>query len=431
MTFKRDKGILCVENINFLKIAKIFGTPCYVYSKKKLIKYFNYYKSQLSLINHPNLICYALKANSNIAIINILSKIGSGFDIVSIGELEKVLTAGGDPKKIVYSGVAKKKQEIKRALKVGIKCFNVESFQEMDRLNLIAIKLKNKANISIRINPNVDAKTHPYISTGLKTNKFGIAIDKAEEAYIYAKSLKNIKILGIDFHIGSQILKINPFLEALDNIILLIKKLYKKKIKLNILDLGGGLGINYKKIKLYKYLIKKYFSTICEIIFANIHNIEIILEPGRSILANTGVLLTKIEIIKKINFKNFAIVDAGMNDFIRPAFYNAWHNIKVVDLNKVKYYKNLFYDIVGPICESSDFLGKKRYLNKLSQKDLLVIHSVGAYGFVMCSNYNTRKRPSEIIVDKNKIFLIREFDCLKSLWKQEYINRYVKNVNLF
>lgn len=422
MTFKRYKGILLIENISCLKIAKKFGTPCYVYSKKEIIKYFNYYKYQLSLINHPTLICYALKANSNLAIINILSKLGSGFDIVSIGELEKVLIAGGDPKKIVYSGVAKKKQEIKRALKLGIKCFNVESFQEMDRINSIAIRLKNKANISIRVNPNVDAKTHPYISTGLKSNKFGISIDKAEEAYIYANSLTNIKIIGIDFHIGSQILNINPFIEALDNIILLIKKLYKKKIKLNILDIGGGLGVNYKKINLYKFFIKKYFTTLCDIILANIHNIEIILEPGRSILANTGVLLTKVEIIKKTKIKNFAIVDAGMNDFIRPAFYKAWHNINVVDINKVKYYKNLFYDIVGPICESSDFLGKKRYLNKLSQNDLLVIHSVGAYGFVMSSNYNTRKRPSELLVDKNQIFVIRESDSLKSLWKKEYVN---------
>ncbi|AGI27261.1 Diaminopimelate decarboxylase [Candidatus Portiera aleyrodidarum] len=422
MTFQRYKGILFIENISCLKIAKKFGTPCYVYSKKEIIKYFNYYKYQLSLINHPNIICYALKANSNIAILNILSQLGSGFDIVSIGELEKVLIAGGDPKKIVYSGVAKKKQEIKRALKVGIKCFNVESFQEMDRINEIAIRLKNKANISIRINPNVDAKTHPYISTGLKSNKFGISIDKAEEAYFYANSLTNIKVIGIDFHIGSQILNLNPFLEALDNIILLIKKLYKKKIKLNILDIGGGLGVNYKKINFYKFLIKKYFTTLCERILANIHNIEIILEPGRSILANTGVLLTSVEIIKKTKIKNFAIVDAGMNDFIRPAFYNAWHNIEVVDINKVKYYKKLFYDIVGPICESSDFLGKKRYLNKLSQNDLLVIHSVGAYGFVMSSNYNTRKRPSELLVDKNQLFLIRESDSLKSLCKNEYVN---------
>ena len=408
--YKNDQ--LCAEDVALKSIAEEYGTPCYIYSRATLERHWHAFNDAFG--DHPHLICYSVKANSNIAILNLLARLGSGFDIVSVGELERVLVAGGDPKKIVFSGVGKREDEMQRALDVGIRCFNIESTSELGRLNKVASTMDKIANISIRVNPDVDAKTHPYISTGLKENKFGIDINVVEGVYLQAATMKNIKITGIDCHIGSQLTEVTPFMDALERLIDLAEKLKENNINIKHIDLGGGLGVRYKDENppLPAEYIKQLFTN------EKLKAYEIVIEPGRAIAANTAVLLTKIEYIKESDEKNFAIVDAAMNDLIRPALYQSWQEIIPVDKSKAIDLKT--YDIVGPICESSDFLGKDRELN-VQQGDLLVIRSAGAYSFTMASNYNTRPRAAEVLVDGNKSAIIRKREKLENLFSDEIL----------
>lgn len=402
---------LFAEQTSVASIASKFGTPLYVYSKKHIEQQFKSY--QEALTDTPHLICYAVKANSNIAILNVLAKLGAGFDIVSSGELERVLAAGAQPNKIVFSGVGKSVDDITRALEIGIHCFNVESTNELARIQSVAEKLGKIAPISLRINPDVDAQTHPYISTGLKENKFGIDIREAEEIYSYAASLKNLKIKGIDCHIGSQLTSLTPFLDALDRLLLLMDKLANKGIEIEHLDLGGGLGVRYQDET--PPLAQDYIKAIKERLIGR--HVSLIFEPGRYIVANAGILVTKVEYLKHTANKNFAIVDAAMNDLIRPALYQAWMDIKPI---KEQQNPTKLYDIVGPICETGDFLGKDRELN-VAEGDLLAVFSAGAYGFVMSSNYNSRGRAAEVIVDNDTPYLIRERESLASLYANEQL----------
>ncbi|MFD0966678.1 diaminopimelate decarboxylase [Seminibacterium arietis] len=407
--YKNDK--LMAEQVFVGDIVKQYGTPAYIYSRATLERHWHAFDNALS--NHPHLICYAVKSNSNIAILNLMAKLGSGFDIVSQGELERVLVAGGDAKKIVFSGVAKSEQEIQRALEVGIRCFNVESLAELYRINDIGTKLNKKAPISLRVNPDVDAKTHPYISTGLKENKFGISVSQALEVYKIAKNLPYIEIIGMDCHIGSQLTELKPFLDATDRLIILMEQLKKNGINLHHLDLGGGLGVTYHDenaphpTEYAKALLTK---------LKNYKNLEIILEPGRAITANAGILVTKVEYLKTNENRHFAIVDTGMNDMIRPALYQAYMNIIEVDRTLEREEK--IYDVVGPICETSDFLGKQRKL-AIAQGDFIAQRSAGAYGASMASTYNSRPRAVEIIVDNDRTYLIKHRETFADLWKLE------------
>lgn len=407
--YKNDK--LMAEQVFVGDIVKQYGTPAYIYSRATLERHWHAFDNALS--NHPHLICYAVKSNSNIAILNLMAKLGSGFDIVSQGELERVLVAGGDAKKIVFSGVAKSEQEIQRALEVGIRCFNVESLAELYRINDIGTKLNKKASISLRVNPDVDAKTHPYISTGLKENKFGISVSQALEVYKIAKNLPYIEIVGMDCHIGSQLTELKPFLDATDRLIILMEQLKKNGINLHHLDLGGGLGVTYHDenaphpTEYAKALLTK---------LKNYKNLEIILEPGRAITANAGILVTKVEYLKTNENRHFAIVDTGMNDMIRPALYQAYMNIIEVDRTLEREEK--IYDVVGPICETSDFLGKQRKL-AIAQGDFIAQRSAGAYGASMASTYNSRPRAVEIIVDNDRTYLIKHRETFADLWKLE------------
>ena len=403
---------LHAENVAIKDIVQQYGSPCYVYSKATFEKHWHAFNDAFS--NQAHLICYAVKANSNIAILNVLARLGSGFDIVSMGELERVLAAGGEPKKIVFSGVGKREDEIIRALQVGIRCFNIEVAGELDRINQLAGELNLIAPISFRVNPDVDAKTHPYISTGLKENKFGIDTESAIHEYCRAAKMKSVKIVGIDCHIGSQLTETRPFLDALDKILPIIELLKTKGITLEHLDLGGGLGICYQDEKPPEP--SSYIHEILEHLGENSY--EILLEPGRAIAGNAGILVTRVEYLKKTADKNFAIIDAAMNDLVRPSLYNAWQNIIPVD--NTSQAENLNWDLVGPICETGDFLGKNRML-KLTEGNLLVIRSSGAYGFTMSSNYNSRPRVAEIMVDGSQIHLIRKRESLESLWENEYL----------
>lgn len=409
--FTYQDNQLFAEQIAVKDLAKQFGTPLYIYSKKHIEAQFKSYQEALS--DAPHLICYAVKANSNIAILNLLAKLGAGFDIVSRGELERVLAAGGQANKVVFSGVGKSVDDITRALEVGVHCFNVESTNELDRIQAVAEKLGKIAPISLRINPDVDAKTHPYISTGLKENKFGIDISEAEKVYNYAASLNNLQIKGIDCHIGSQLTSLTPFLDALDRLLLLVDKLANQGIHIEHLDLGGGLGVRYQDET--PPLAQDYIKAVRERLAGR--KVSLIFEPGRYIVANGGILVTKIEYLKYTSNKNFAIVDAAMNDLIRPALYQAWMDIKPV---QEKQGTGQQYDIVGPICETGDFLGKDRELN-VAEGDLLSIFSAGAYGFAMSSNYNSRGRAAEVIVDHDKAFLIRQRESLDSLYANEQL----------
>lgn len=410
--FEYKNNQLFAENLALQDIAEEYGTPCYVYSRATLERHWHAFNDAFG--DHPHLICYSVKANSNIAILNILSRLGSGFDIVSVGELERVLAAGGDPKKVVFSGVGKRADEMQRALDVGIHCFNIESTGELDRLNEVAGGMNKVANISIRVNPDVDAKTHPYISTGLKENKFGIGIDVVKDVYLQAATMKNISIMGIDCHIGSQLTDVTPFMDALERLIALADSLKEHDIHIKHLDLGGGLGVRYKDEEppLPSDYTKQLFSN------EKLKDYEIIIEPGRAIAANTAVLLTKIEYIKESDEKNFAIIDAAMNDLIRPALYQSWQEI--IPLNNNTDAEPKSYDIVGPICESSDFLGKDREL-AIKQGGYLAVRSAGAYGFSMASNYNTRPRAAEVLVDGDKSALIRKREKLESLFADEIL----------
>lgn len=408
----QDDGQLWAENVALSQLAEQYGTPLYVYSRATLERHWNAFDSSVG--EHPHLVCYAVKANSNLGVLNTLARLGSGFDIVSGGELERVIAAGGEASKIVFSGVGKTESEMKRALELNIKCFNVESEPELERLNKVAGELGVKAPISLRINPDVDAKTHPYISTGLRDNKFGIAFDRAPAVYQFAQSLDNLDIQGIDCHIGSQLTDIEPFIDATDRLLGLIDQLRADGITIKHLDVGGGLGV------VYRDELPPQPSDYAKALLARLDNhsdLELIFEPGRAIAANAGVLLTKVEFLKPTEHKNFAIIDAAMNDLMRPALYQAWQDIVPVSPREGE---AVTYDLVGPICETGDFLGKDRDL-VLEQGDLLAVRSAGAYGFAMSSNYNTRSRAAEVMVDGEKAHLVRQREELTSLWELENI----------
>lgn len=411
--FQYKNNQLMAENLPVKQLAEQFGTPLYVYSKATLERHWHAFNNAFG--EHPHLVCFAVKSNPNIAILNVMAKLGSGFDIVSQGELERVLAAGGDAAKVVFSGVAKSHQEIARALEVNIRCFNVESEAELLRINQIAGEMSKIAPISLRVNPDVDAHTHPYISTGLKENKFGVSVEQAREVYKLAATLPNIKIVGMDCHIGSQLTELQPFLDAVDRLIVLMEQLKQDGIHLKHLDLGGGLGVTYTDEKPphptdYAKALWEKLSAFSEL--------EIIVEPGRSITANAGILVTKVEYLKSNESRNFAIVDAGMNDMIRPALYQAYMNILEIDRTLAREEK--MYDVVGPICETSDFLGKQRKL-AIAEGDYLAQRSAGAYGASMSSNYNSRPRTAEVMVDSDKAYLIRRREALNELWQLESV----------
>ena len=408
--FEYRNNLLHAEDLDLNLIAEQYSTPTYVYSRDTLERNYVAYSEALKGCEH--LVCYAVKANSNIAVLNVLARLGAGFDIVSIGELERVLVAGGDPKRIVFSGVGKQVHEMQRALEVGVHCFNVESEAELVRLQSVAASLGCIAPVSLRINPDVDAKTHPYISTGLKENKFGIGIDQAPAAYAQAAAMDNIKVIGVDCHIGSQLTSIEPYLDAMDRLFVLIDTIAAQGIIVEHLDLGGGLGVCYGDEE--PPAIADVMAHIRGHLGAR--NLALVFEPGRSICADAGVLLTRVEYIKNNQDKYFAIVDAAMNDLIRPALYSAWQDIILADLNSDAQPQN--FDIVGPICESSDFLGKDRKL-ALKAGDLLAVCSSGAYGFGMASNYNSRNRAAEVMVDGNSSHLIGEREELTQQWARE------------
>ena len=404
-----NQGILFAEDVSLEAIANQFGTPTYIYSKNTLIDTFESFQKGLLKTNH--LICFAVKANSNIAILNLFANLGAGFDIVSGGELERVLYAGGDPQKIVFSGVGKTTSEIEAALKANILCFNVESRSELLRIEAVASKINIKAPISIRVNPDVDAKTHPYISTGLKDNKFGVDFNQALALYLEAKGMSYIEIKGIDCHIGSQITELKPFVDALDRVLSLVDQLKNNNIHLSHIDIGGGIGICYQDES------PPDFDIYTKEILNKIQNLDvkIIFEPGRALVGNAGVLLSKVEYLKQNDVKHFAIIDAAMNDLMRPTLYDAYHEIKIVREHDTKLQS---FDVVGPVCESGDFIAKNRSL-KLKENDLICIMSAGAYGMSMSSNYNSRGRAAEVMVDQDKIFEIRTREKSSDLFKLE------------
>ena len=411
--FQYKNNQLMAENLPVKQLAEQFGTPLYVYSRATLERHWHAFNNAFG--EHPHLVCFAVKSNPNIAILNVMAKLGSGFDIVSQGELERVLAAGGDAAKVVFSGVAKSRQEIARALEVNIRCFNVESEAELLRINQIAGEMGKIAPISLRVNPDVDAHTHPYISTGLKENKFGVSVEQAREVYKLAATLPNIKIVGMDCHIGSQLTELQPFLDAVDRLIVLMEQLKQDGIHLKHLDLGGGLGVTYTDET--PPHPTEYAKALWEKLSA-FSELEIIVEPGRAITANAGILVTQVEYLKSNESRNFAIVDAGMNDMIRPALYQAYMNILEIDRTLAREEK--IYDVVGPICETSDFLGKQRKL-AIAEGDYLAQRSAGAYGASMSSNYNSRPRTAEVMVDGDKAYLIRRREALNELWQLESV----------
>jgi diaminopimelate decarboxylase len=410
--FTQKNGELFAENVALAEIAARYGTPTYVYSRAALTAHFQSYADALKGCDH--LVCYAVKANSNIAVLNVLARLGAGFDIVSVGELERVLAAGGDAKKIVFSGVGKTASEMRRALEVGIHCFNVESDAELDVLNAVAAELNVIAPVSLRVNPDVDANTHPYISTGLKENKFGVDIQQARVIYQRAAKLSHLQVVGIDCHIGSQLTDATPFLDALERVLSLIDQLAEDGIVLKHLDLGGGLGVRYRNEQ--PPTPGDYIAKVRERLAGR--NLKLMFEPGRSIAANAGVLLTRVEFLKPTSHKNFAIIDAAMNDLIRPALYQAWMDITVVQPKSDR--ESRLYDLVGPVCETGDFLGKDREL-AIAAGDLLAVHGAGAYGFTMSSNYNSRGRAAEIMVDGDQIYVVRERETITDLMRGESI----------
>ena len=411
--FQYKNEQLYVEDLPVKQLAEEFGTPLYIYSRATLERHWHAFDSALG--DHPHLICYAVKANSNIGILNIMAKLGSGFDIVSQGELERVLAAGGEASKVVFSGVAKSRAEIMRALEVDIRCFNVESIAELHHINQIAGEMGKIAPISLRVNPDVDAHTHPYISTGLKENKFGVSVDEAREVYKLAATLPHVKITGMDCHIGSQLTELQPFLDATDRLIRLMEQLKEDGIKLKHLDLGGGLGVTYTNETPPH---PSDYATALLNKLKNYEDLEIILEPGRAIAANAGILVAKVQYLKSNESRNFAITDTGMNDMIRPALYEAYMNI--IEIDRTLGREKAIYDVVGPVCETSDFLGKQREL-AIAEGDYIAQRSAGAYGASMSSNYNSRPRTAEVLVDGNKAHLIRRRENLSELWALESI----------
>ena len=411
--FQYKNEQLYVEDLPVKQLAEEFGTPLYIYSRATLERHWHAFDSALG--KHPHLICYAVKANSNIGILNVMAKLGSGFDIVSQGELERVLAADGEASKVVFSGVAKSRAEIMRALEVGIRCFNVESIAELHHINQIAGEMGKIAPISLRVNPDVDAHTHPYISTGLKENKFGVSVDEAREVYKLAATLPHVRITGMDCHIGSQLTELQPFLDATDRLIRLIEQLQEDGITLKHLDLGGGLGVTYTDET--PPHPSDYAAALLNKL-KGYENLEIILEPGRAIAANAGILVAKVQYLKSNESRNFAITDTGMNDMIRPALYEAYMNI--IEIDRTLEREKTIYDVVGPVCETSDFLGKQREL-AIAEGDYIAQRSAGAYGASMSSNYNSRPRTAEVLVDGNKAHLIRRRENLSELWALESI----------
>ncbi|MCD1608221.1 diaminopimelate decarboxylase [Stutzerimonas kunmingensis] len=407
--FSYRDGQLFAEGVALPALAQRFGTPTYVYSRAHIEAQYRAYADALD--GMPHLVCFAVKANSNLGVLNVLARLGAGFDIVSRGELERVLAAGGQPDRIVFSGVGKTRDDMRRALEVGVHCFNVESTDELERLQQVAAELGKKAPVSLRVNPDVDAGTHPYISTGLKENKFGIDIDNAEAVYARAAELQNLEVVGVDCHIGSQLTSLPPFLDALDRLLALTERLATRGIQIRHLDLGGGLGVRYRDEQ--PPLAGDYIQAVRQRI--EDRGLALVFEPGRSIVANAGVLLTRVEYLKHTAHKDFAIVDAAMNDLIRPALYQAWMNVIAVQPHEGDTRR---YDIVGPICETGDFLAKDREL-ALVEGDLLAVCSAGAYGFVMSSNYNTRGRAAEVLVDGDQAFEVRRRESVQELYAGE------------
>lgn len=411
--FQFQDQVLHAEQVSLVSLAETYGTPLFVYSRQALHDAWESYR--VAAQGRDVLVCYGMKANSNLAVLNEFARLGTGFDIVSGGELARVIAAGGDPAKVVFSGVGKQAWEIEAALDADIKCFNVESQSELVRIADIAARKKMVAPISLRVNPDVDACTHPYISTGLKDNKFGIAIDEAPEVYALAQTLPSLHIVGLDCHIGSQITEISPYLDALDKLLNLIQTLSEQGITLHHLDLGGGLGIRYtdETPATPTMLLTEVFKALDA---QGLSHLQLVLEPGRSMVGNAGVLLTRIEYLKRNEAKNFAVVDAAMNDLIRPTLYEAWHDVEAVQPREEG--ETLTYDIVGPICESGDWLAKDRTL-ALEEGDLLAVMSAGAYAFTMASQYNTRPRAAEIMVDGTQAHVIRPREELTSLFSSE------------
>jgi diaminopimelate decarboxylase len=410
--FNYQDGRLCAEQVDLTELAQQYGTPAYVYSRATIERHWQAFDAAMAGVEH--LVCYAVKANSNLAVLNLMARLGSGFDIVSVGELERVIAAGGDPARVVFSGVGKRSAEIRRALELGIYCFNVESEAELERIDAIAREMGMRAPVSLRVNPDVDAKTHPYISTGLKENKFGIAIDCAAEVYVRAAEMTGIRVLGVDCHIGSQLTRLAPFVDALERVLKLVDHLYEKGIALSHIDLGGGLGIAYKDEE--PPLPGDYIAPLLDQLAGR--DLTVLIEPGRAIVGNAGMLLTRVEYLKHHEEKNFAIVDAAMNDLLRPTLYQAWQAIIPVVPREDR--ARLSYDVVGPICETGDYLGKEREL-ALCEGDLLAVRSAGAYGFSMSSNYNTRPRAVELMVDGDKVHVVRERETLAQLWQGERV----------
>lgn len=409
--FAYRDGHLCAEAVPLAAIAEDFGTPCYVYSREALEGAWRSF--DLAFGARPHRICYAVKANSNLAVLNLLARLGSGFDIVSVGELERVLRAGGDPRQVVFAGVGKRADEMRRALEAGIRCFNVESEAELERLNQVAGELGCRAPVALRVNPDVDPETHPYISTGLKQNKFGIAMDAALEAYRRAAQLPHLEVTGLGCHIGSQLTSLGPFRDALERLMVLADELIADGIPLRHVDIGGGLGIRYRNEQ--PPTPEAYAETVLGVLGER--RLELLMEPGRAIVGNAGVLLTRVEYLKHSPARDFAVVDGAMNDLLRPALYGAWQEILPVEPRQGRARR---YDIVGPVCETGDFLGKERDL-VLASGDLLAVCSAGAYGFVMSSNYNSRPRPAEVLVDGERTHLVRRRESLEALMDGEAI----------
>lgn len=422
--FTYQNNILCADNVPLTDIARQYGTPLYIYSKTALTDNYLAYANALKKHEHadtPSLICFSVKSNSNLAVLKILGDLGSGFDIVSGGELSRVIAAGCDPRKVIFSGVGKTKEEIRFALENDILCFNIESPAELHRINDIAGEMGTTVRISFRVNPDVDAKTHPYISTGLKENKFGVAFDEAFDCYITAAAMPNIRITGIDCHIGSQLLDDGPLLEAFDRLVILVDRLSAQGIELHHIDIGGGIGIVYhdEKPAAVSDYVARLYARMNAWRKKNYEGkpIQLMLEPGRSISGNAGILLTEVQYLKTNTNKNYAIVDAAMNDLMRPALYEAWHTVLPVQKHDTA---TATYDIVGPICESSDWLARQREL-AVTSGDLLAIMSAGAYGMVMASNYNTRGKAAEVIVDNDKVHLVRRRESAEDLFAFEKV----------
>ena len=409
-TFSFKNKALYAESVAVTDLMVEYGSPLYIYSRGQIVS--NWQQFDQAFGNHPHLICYAVKANSNLGVLNVLAKLGSGFDIVSIGELERVIAAGGQPGRCVFSGVSKTKTEIQRALELGIYCFNVESAAELDRVESVAKLMSTKAPISIRVNPDVDANTHPYIATGLKENKFGVSIDRALTLYKKAELSKHLDVFGLDYHIGSQITEVSPFIEALEKALELISQLKAEGIKMSHIDIGGGVGIAYNEEKTIN--IEKYVQSVLD----KVGDLEVILEPGRAIVGNAGIFVTQVEYLKQSGVKSFAIIDGAMNDLQRPSLYGSYHQAIAVEDNS-KGIKDT-WDLVGPICETGDFLAKDRELT-LEQGDYIALMSAGAYGFVLSSNYNSRPRVAEVMVSGSSHALVRKRETVGSLFENEFI----------